>query len=174
MGPTCWAKPGCFCFQVWGCPGLICELNWAGSLGHRDALPGLGSVEGSVPPGQVVAVDPDLGENGTLVYSIQPPNKFYSLNSTTGKIRTTHVMLDRENPDPLEAELMRKIIVSVTDCMCPHTPGSPQAWAVRLDTKGPRDLPSDLSPRGPEAHSRGLCLDHKKGVTSQGRGVQGL
>ncbi|XP_006170164.1 cadherin-23 isoform X1 [Tupaia chinensis] len=64
----------------------------------------------------VVAVDPDLGENGTLVYSIQPPNKFYSLNSTTGKIRTTHVMLDRENPDPHEAELMRKIIVSVTDC----------------------------------------------------------
>ncbi|XP_005390085.1 PREDICTED: cadherin-23 isoform X3 [Chinchilla lanigera] len=64
----------------------------------------------------VVAVDPDLGENGTLVYSIQPPNKFYSLNSTTGKIRTTHVMLDRENPDPVEAELMRKIVVSVTDC----------------------------------------------------------
>ncbi|XP_049711738.1 cadherin-23 isoform X2 [Elephas maximus indicus] len=64
----------------------------------------------------VVAVDPDLGENGTLVYSIQPPNKFYSLNSTTGKIRTTHVMLDRENPDPQEAEFMRKIIVSVTDC----------------------------------------------------------
>ncbi|XP_077896986.1 cadherin-23 isoform X2 [Ictidomys tridecemlineatus] len=64
----------------------------------------------------VVAVDPDLGENGTLVYSIQPPNKFYSLNSTTGKIRTTHVMLDRENPDPLEAELMRRIVVSVADC----------------------------------------------------------
>uniref|UniRef100_A0A8D2JQ57 Cadherin-23 n=1 Tax=Sciurus vulgaris TaxID=55149 RepID=A0A8D2JQ57_SCIVU len=64
----------------------------------------------------VVAVDPDLGENGTLVYSIQPPNKFYSLNSTTGKIRTSHVMLDRENPDPLQAELMRRIIVSVADC----------------------------------------------------------
>ncbi|XP_028367142.1 cadherin-23 isoform X1 [Phyllostomus discolor] len=64
----------------------------------------------------VVAVDPDLGENGTLVYSIHPPNKFYSINSSTGKIRTTHVMLDRENPDPHEAELMRKIIISVTDC----------------------------------------------------------
>ncbi|XP_037660335.1 cadherin-23 isoform X2 [Choloepus didactylus] len=64
----------------------------------------------------VVAVDPDLGENGTLVYSIQPPNKFYSLSSTTGKIRTTRVMLDRENPNPHEAELMRKIVVSVTDC----------------------------------------------------------
>nr|XP_045378698.1 cadherin-23 isoform X1 [Camelus bactrianus] len=67
----------------------------------------------------VVAVDLDLGENGTLVYSIQPPNKFYSLNSSTGKIRTTHVVLDRENPDPNEAELMRRIIVSVTDCGTP-------------------------------------------------------
>ncbi|XP_044516180.1 cadherin-23 [Gracilinanus agilis] len=67
----------------------------------------------------VVAVDPDLAENGTLVYSIHPPNKFYSINSTTGKIRTTNVMLDRENPDPEEAELMRKIIVSVTDCGTP-------------------------------------------------------
>ncbi|XP_058154971.1 cadherin-23 isoform X1 [Dasypus novemcinctus] len=64
----------------------------------------------------VVAVDPDLGENGTLVYSIQPPNKFYSLNRTTGKIRTTHAVLDRENPDPVEAQLMRRIVVSVTDC----------------------------------------------------------
>ncbi|XP_010604621.1 cadherin-23 isoform X2 [Fukomys damarensis] len=64
----------------------------------------------------VMAVDPDLGENGTLVYSIHPPNKFYSLNGTTGKIRTTHIMLDRENPDPVEAELMHKIVVSVTDC----------------------------------------------------------
>ncbi|XP_065749995.1 cadherin-23-like [Phocoena phocoena] len=67
----------------------------------------------------VVAIDPDLGENGTLVYSIQPPNKFYHISSSTGKIRTTHIMLDRENPDPHEAELMRKIIVSVTDCGTP-------------------------------------------------------
>lgn len=80
-------------------------------------------MEGSVPPGQVVAIDPDLGENGTLVYSIQPPNKFYHISSSTGKIRTTHIMLDRENPDPHEAELMRKIIVSVTDCTCPSRPG---------------------------------------------------
>ncbi|XP_058044049.1 cadherin-23 [Ahaetulla prasina] len=63
----------------------------------------------------VVAFDPDLAENGSLVYSIRPPNKFYSLNSTTGKIRTTGVVLDRENPNPQEAELMRKIVVSVTD-----------------------------------------------------------
>ncbi|XP_014114745.1 PREDICTED: cadherin-23 [Pseudopodoces humilis] len=64
----------------------------------------------------VVAVDPDLGENGTVVYSIRPPNKFYSLNSTTGKIRTSGVLLDRENPNPQEAQLMRRIVVSVTDC----------------------------------------------------------
>lgn len=67
---------------------------------------------------QVVAVDPDLGENGTVVYSIRPPNKFYSLNSTSGKIRTSGVLLDRENPNPQEAELMRRIVVSVTDCKC--------------------------------------------------------
>lgn len=72
-------------------------------------------------------MDPDLGENGTLVYSIHPPNKFYRINGTTGKIRTTHVMLDRENPDPHEAELMRKIIISVTDCTCPPCP-SPRGW----------------------------------------------
>ncbi|KAJ7397413.1 hypothetical protein BTVI_135806 [Pitangus sulphuratus] len=64
----------------------------------------------------VVAVDPDLGENGTVVYSIRPPNKFYSINSTTGKIRTTGVRLDRENPNAQEAQLMRRIVVSVTDC----------------------------------------------------------
>lgn len=64
----------------------------------------------------MVAIDPDLGENGTVVYSIRPPNKFYSLNSTTGKIRTTGVLLDRENPNAQEAQLMRRIVVSVTDC----------------------------------------------------------
>lgn len=67
----------------------------------------------------MVAVDPDLGENGTVVYSIRPPNKFYSLNSTTGKIRTTGVLLDRENPNAQEAQLMRRIVVSVTDCKLP-------------------------------------------------------
>uniref|UniRef100_A0A8C5W6C9 Cadherin-23 n=1 Tax=Leptobrachium leishanense TaxID=445787 RepID=A0A8C5W6C9_9ANUR len=63
----------------------------------------------------VVAVDPDLAENGTLVYSINPPNRFYTLNSTTGKIRTTGIVLDRENPNPQDAEMMRRIIISVTD-----------------------------------------------------------
>lgn len=104
---------------------------------------------GFLSPGQVVAVDPDLGENGTLVYSIQPPNKFYSLNSSTGKIRTTHVMLDRENPDPQEAELMRKIIVSVTDCTCPTplTPGLGPLTPPRWFALGGLGLP------------RTLCLD---------------
>ncbi|XP_075697796.1 cadherin-23 isoform X1 [Rhinoderma darwinii] len=63
----------------------------------------------------VVALDPDLAENGTLVYSINPSNKFYTLNSTTGKIRTTGIVLDRENPNPQEAEMMRRIVISVTD-----------------------------------------------------------
>ncbi|XP_053548000.1 cadherin-23 [Bombina bombina] len=63
----------------------------------------------------VVAVDPDLAENGSLVYSISPANKYYTLNSTTGKIRTTGVVLDRENPNVSDAEMMRKIIISVTD-----------------------------------------------------------
>ena len=82
---------------------------------------------------QVVAIDPDLGENGTVVYSIRPPNKFYSINSTTGKIRTTGVLLDRENPNAQEAQLMRRIVVSVTDCkLCFHpTPLLPQ-WFVSL------------------------------------------
>lgn len=116
----------------------------AGSLGAENS-PWLGLRGGSVsslPPGQVVAVDPDLGENGTLVYSIQPPNKFYSLNSSTGKIRTTHVMLDRENPDPHEAELMRKIVVSVTDCTSLTAPapglGTPHCPSARA---GPPHFP---------------------------------
>nr|XP_014343935.1 PREDICTED: cadherin-23 [Latimeria chalumnae] len=63
----------------------------------------------------VTAFDPDLAENGTLVYSIRPPNKFYTINSTTGRIRTTGVRLDRENPNPVDAEMMKKIVLSVRD-----------------------------------------------------------
>ncbi|XP_019363367.1 PREDICTED: cadherin-23 isoform X2 [Gavialis gangeticus] len=85
----------------------------------RDAPYYINLVEMTPPDSDVttvVAFDPDLAENGTLLYSIRPPNKFYSINSTTGKIRTTGVVLDRENPNPQEAELMRRIVVSVTDC----------------------------------------------------------
>ncbi|KAM9327300.1 cadherin-23 [Gastrophryne carolinensis] len=71
----------------------------------------------------VIAVDPDLAENGTVIYSINPPNKFYALNSTTGKIRTTGVVLDRENSNVQEAELMRKIVISARDR------GTPTLWA---------------------------------------------
>ncbi|XP_069098368.1 cadherin-23-like [Pleurodeles waltl] len=63
----------------------------------------------------VIAFDPDLAENGSVVYSINPPNKFYALNSTTGKIRTTGVVLDRENPSLSDSEMMRKIVISATD-----------------------------------------------------------
>lgn len=127
--------------------------------------PQLGSVEaGLPPPRQVVAVDPDLGENGTLVYSVQPPNKFYSLNSSTGKIRTTHVMLDRENPNPDEAELMRRIIVSVTDCMCPSRPHTPRRGPLTLRVL--EASPDDLSFLGPEAWvQEGCVMITKNGVT---------
>ncbi|XP_072347533.1 cadherin-23 isoform X6 [Scyliorhinus torazame] len=63
----------------------------------------------------VSAFDPDLAENGSVVYTINPPNPFYRINRHTGKIRTSGVVLDRENMDASDAELMRKIIVSVTD-----------------------------------------------------------
>uniref|UniRef100_A0A8C2T5H8 Cadherin-23 n=1 Tax=Coturnix japonica TaxID=93934 RepID=A0A8C2T5H8_COTJA len=86
-----------------------------GGVGHHQKT-GIAMVSMTLLPFLVVAVDPDLGENGTVVYSIRPPNKFYTLNSTTGKIRTSGVQLDRENPNPQEAELMRRIVVSVTDC----------------------------------------------------------
>lgn len=82
---------------------------------HQELIP-ITALIFAVSPWQVVAIDPDLGENGTVLYSIRPPNKFYSLNSTTGKIRTTSVLLDRENPNAQEAQLMRRIVVSVTDC----------------------------------------------------------
>ncbi|MFT7806101.1 cadherin-23 [Arapaima gigas] len=63
----------------------------------------------------VLAVDPDSGENGTVIYQINPPNPFYSINSTTGKIRTSGALLDRESPNPRDAQLMRTIVVSARD-----------------------------------------------------------
>ncbi|XP_043991850.1 cadherin-23 isoform X2 [Gambusia affinis] len=61
----------------------------------------------------VLAVDPDNGENGTVVYSISPANPFYTIDSRTGKIRTSGVTLDRESTR--DTELMRTIIVSAVD-----------------------------------------------------------
>ncbi|XP_051779861.1 cadherin-23 isoform X1 [Erpetoichthys calabaricus] len=63
----------------------------------------------------VLAVDPDRGDNGTVTYSISPPNKFYTINNQTGKIRTTGVVLDRETTRPGELDLMKTIVVSATD-----------------------------------------------------------
>lgn len=66
-------------------------------------------------PVQVLAVDPDNRENGTVVYSISPENPFYTINSSTGKIRTSGLTLDRESSDPKDAVLMRTIIISAVD-----------------------------------------------------------
>ncbi|XP_078284733.1 cadherin-23 [Rhinoraja longicauda] len=63
----------------------------------------------------VSAFDPDLAENGSVVYTISPPNPFYRISRTTGKIRTSGAVLDRENKDARDAERMRKIVVSATD-----------------------------------------------------------
>lgn len=64
---------------------------------------------------QVLAVDADNGENGTVVYAISPGNPFYTINSSTGKIRTSGVTLDRESANPRHAALMRTIVVSAVD-----------------------------------------------------------
>ncbi|KAF7666879.1 hypothetical protein LDENG_00090080 [Lucifuga dentata] len=63
----------------------------------------------------VLAMDPDNGDNGTVVYTISPENPFYNINSSTGKIRTSGVTLDRESSNPKDALLMRTIIISAVD-----------------------------------------------------------
>ncbi|CAB1425059.1 unnamed protein product [Pleuronectes platessa] len=63
----------------------------------------------------VLAVDPDNGGNGTVEYSISPKNPFYTIQSSTGKIRTSGVTLDRESSNPKDAALMRTIIISAVD-----------------------------------------------------------
>ncbi|XP_072246399.1 cadherin-23-like [Leuresthes tenuis] len=63
----------------------------------------------------VLAVDPDNGDNGTVAYSINPENPFYTIDSRTGKIRTSGVTLDRESSNPRDTVLMRTIIISAVD-----------------------------------------------------------
>uniref|UniRef100_S4RP29 Cadherin-related 23 n=1 Tax=Petromyzon marinus TaxID=7757 RepID=S4RP29_PETMA len=63
----------------------------------------------------VSAADPDLNENGTLVYAIDPPNPFYRINAASGKIRTTGLQLDREDLNPISFASMRSIVVSGAD-----------------------------------------------------------
>ncbi|XP_076021960.1 cadherin-23-like [Genypterus blacodes] len=63
----------------------------------------------------VMAIDPDNEDNGTVVYRISPENPFYTINSITGKIRTSGITLDRESSDPKDALLMRTIVISAVD-----------------------------------------------------------
>uniref|UniRef100_A0A673BQ12 Cadherin-23 n=1 Tax=Sphaeramia orbicularis TaxID=375764 RepID=A0A673BQ12_9TELE len=63
----------------------------------------------------VLAFDPDDGNNGTVEYSINPENPFYTINSHNGKIRTSGVTLDRESSNPRDAALMRTIIITAVD-----------------------------------------------------------
>lgn len=64
---------------------------------------------------QVLAFDPDNGENGTVVYRISPENPFYTISSSTGKIRTSGLTLDRESSNARDTLLMRSIIISAAD-----------------------------------------------------------
>uniref|UniRef100_A0A3Q2DLG3 Cadherin-23 n=1 Tax=Cyprinodon variegatus TaxID=28743 RepID=A0A3Q2DLG3_CYPVA len=63
----------------------------------------------------VLAVDPDNGENGTVTYAISPANPFYTIDSRTGKIRTSGMTLDRESSNSRDTVLMRSIVVSAVD-----------------------------------------------------------
>nr|XP_040035256.1 cadherin-23 isoform X2 [Gasterosteus aculeatus aculeatus] len=63
----------------------------------------------------VLAFDPDNGENGTVVYRISPENPFYTISSSTGKIRTSGLTLDRESSNARDTQLMRSIIISAAD-----------------------------------------------------------
>uniref|UniRef100_A0A671QN41 Cadherin-23-like n=1 Tax=Sinocyclocheilus anshuiensis TaxID=1608454 RepID=A0A671QN41_9TELE len=75
----------------------------------------------------VLAVDPDYGDNGMVVYSINPGNPFYTINRNTGKIRTSGAVLDRESQNARSAQLMRTIIVSATDLGTPPLRSSASA-----------------------------------------------
>uniref|UniRef100_A0A671XIT7 Cadherin-23 n=1 Tax=Sparus aurata TaxID=8175 RepID=A0A671XIT7_SPAAU len=68
----------------------------------------------------VLAIDPDNGENGTVMYSISPENPFYTISSSTGKIRTTLMRsivisaVDRGTP-PLRASASSTVFVNLLD-----------------------------------------------------------
>uniref|UniRef100_A0AAV2JSS2 Cadherin domain-containing protein n=1 Tax=Knipowitschia caucasica TaxID=637954 RepID=A0AAV2JSS2_KNICA len=79
--------------------GALRPLARSSSLHHEDVL----------------AYDPDNGDNGTVVYSISPENPFYTINRNNGKIRTSGVTLDRESSNPRDAAHMRTIIISAVD-----------------------------------------------------------
>ncbi|KAK1905046.1 Cadherin-23 [Dissostichus eleginoides] len=83
----------------------------------------------------VLAVDPDNGLNGTVRYSISPENPFYTISSSTGKIRTSGLTLDRESSNPRDAVLMRTIIISAVDRGTPplHASASTTVFVNLLD-----------------------------------------
>ncbi|XP_031734618.1 cadherin-23 isoform X3 [Anarrhichthys ocellatus] len=83
----------------------------------------------------VLAFDPDNGENGTVMYSISPENPFYTISSSTGKIRTSGVTLDRESSNPRDTALMRTIIISAVDNGTPplHASASTTVFVNLLD-----------------------------------------
>uniref|UniRef100_A0A8C2JDF4 Cadherin-23 n=1 Tax=Cyprinus carpio TaxID=7962 RepID=A0A8C2JDF4_CYPCA len=83
----------------------------------------------------VLAVDPDYGDNGMVVYSINPENPFYTINRNTGKIRTSGAVLDRESQNARSAQLMRTIIISATDLGTPplHSSASATVYVNLLD-----------------------------------------
>ncbi|XP_068423405.1 cadherin-23 isoform X3 [Clinocottus analis] len=83
----------------------------------------------------VLAFDPDNGRNGTVMYSISPENPFYTISSSTGKIRTSGVTLDRESSNPRDTELMRTIIISAVDNGTPplHASASTTVFVNLLD-----------------------------------------
>ncbi|KAI4812229.1 hypothetical protein KUCAC02_023634, partial [Chaenocephalus aceratus] len=68
----------------------------------------------------VLAVDPDNGLNGTVRYSINPENPFYTISSSTGKIRTILMRtiiisaVDRGTP-PLHASVSTTVFVNLLD-----------------------------------------------------------
>ncbi|XP_075331797.1 cadherin-23 isoform X2 [Odontesthes bonariensis] len=83
----------------------------------------------------VLAVDPDNGRNGTVAYSINPENPFYTIDSRTGKIRTSGVTLDRESSNSRDTVLMRTIIISAVDRGTPplHASASTTVFVNLLD-----------------------------------------
>lgn len=102
------SEPECLRCPGSGVPSMGAQTKrvQAAQATEKPSWAGLNPLKGQFPR-QVVAVDRRWGRTHSLVYSIQPPNKFYSLNSSTGKIRFHHVMLDWRIPTPT-AELMRK------------------------------------------------------------------
>ncbi|KAK1791202.1 hypothetical protein P4O66_013223 [Electrophorus voltai] len=110
----------------------------------------------------VLAVDPDNGENGTVVYSIFPANPFYIINNRTGKIRTSGAVLDRESLDPRASQLMRTIVISATDRgnppLLPSASATVQVNLLDLNDNDPAFLNLPFTAEVPEGLSVGSSV----------------